>query len=67
MELRRLEMTKLPAVGLIIVILFSFSNLVASFQGYVNKILLEKLNVFIIVYLDDILIYTKDQGHVKAV
>ena len=51
------------------VMLFSLSNAPASFQGYVNKILAEKLDVFVIVYLDDILIYTKDagQGHVEAV
>ena len=48
---------------------FGLSNALASFQGYINKILAEKLNVFVIVYLDDILIYTKDEGqsHVKAV
>lgn len=47
---------------------FGLSNAPASFQGYVNKILAEKLDIFI-VYLDDILIYTKDPGqpHVEAV
>ena len=35
-------------------------NILATFQGYVNKILAEKLNSFIIVYLNDILIYTKN-------
>ena len=30
----------------------------ASFQRYINKIFAEKLDIFIIVYLDDILIYT---------
>ena len=51
------------------VISFGFSNAPASFQGYVNKILAEKLDVFVIVYLDNILIFTKDagQGHVEAV
>ena len=51
------------------VMLFGLSNAPASFQGCVNKILSEKLDVFVIVYLDDILIYTKDasHGHVKAV
>ena len=44
------------------VMLFGFFNAPASFQGYVNKILAEKLDVFIIVYLDNILIYTKDAG-----
>ena len=41
---------------------FGLSNTPATFQGYVNKILVEKLDIFVIVYLDDILIYTKDRG-----
>ena len=51
------------------VISFRLSNAPASFQGYINKILAEKLNIFVIVHLDDIFIYTEDQGqgHVKAV
>ena len=51
------------------VMLFGLLNAPASFQGYINKILAKKLDVFVIVYLDDILIYTEDegQGHVKAV
>ena len=39
---------------------FGLSNAAATFQGYVNRILPEKLNVFVIVYLDDILIYIED-------
>lgn len=48
---------------------FGLSNAPASFQGYVNKFLAEKLDIFFIVYLDDSLIYTKDPGqpHVEAV
>ena len=48
---------------------FGLSNAPASFQDYINKILAEKLDIFIIVYLDDIFIYTEDQaqGHVEAV
>ena len=48
---------------------FGLSNAPASFQGYVNKILSEKLNIFVIVYLDDIIIYTKDlgQAYVNAI
>ena len=41
---------------------FDFSNAPASFQRYANKILVEKLDVFIIVYFNDILIYIKDAG-----
>ena len=47
---------------------FSLTNAPASFQGYINKILAEKLNILIIVYLDDILIYTDDdKAYVAAV
>ena len=38
------------------------SNAPASFQGYINKILAKKLDVFVIVYPDNILIYTKDES-----
>ena len=48
---------------------FRLFNAPASFQGYINKILAEKFNIFVIVYPNDILIYTKDpgQGHVEVV
>ena len=39
---------------------FGLSNALASFQDYINKILAKKINIFIIVYLDNIFIYTKD-------
>lgn len=41
---------------------FDLSNTPASFGGYINKIIAEKLDIFIIVYLDNILIYVKDPG-----
>ena len=44
------------------VILFGLSNAPASFQVYINKFLSKKLDIFIIVYLNDIFIYTKDPG-----
>lgn len=48
---------------------FRLFNASASFQGYINKIFTGKLDIFIIVYLDDILVYTEDldQLHVKVV
>ena len=44
------------------------SNTPASFHCYINKILAKKFDIFVIVYLDDILIYIKDPGqdHVEA-
>ena len=47
---------------------FGLSNALATFQGYVNKILAEKLDIFVIVSLNDILIYIKvlKQPHIKA-
>ena len=51
------------------VIHFGLYNAWAIFQEYINKILAEKSDIFIIVYLDDILIYTEDPGqpYVKAI
>ena len=48
---------------------FGLTNAPGSFQGYLNKILAEKLDICVIVYLDDILIYTEDleKAHVEAV
>lgn len=48
---------------------FGISNAPPSFHGYINKIFAEKFNIFIMVYLDNILIYTKNLGqqHVDAI
>ena len=48
---------------------FGLTNAPASFQRYINKILAKKLDIFVIVYLDDILIYIDNDGnsHVTAV
>ncbi len=48
---------------------FGLTNVLATFQSYINKILAEKFNVFVILYLDDILIYTEseDNEYVEAV
>ena len=42
--------------------LFGLTNALANFQRYINKIFAEKLDIFVVVYLDDILIYTNDDG-----
>lgn len=41
---------------------FGFVNASATFQWYINKCLAEKLNIFVIIYLDDILIYINKKG-----
>ena len=48
---------------------FRLSYAPASFQGYINKILAEKFNILVIVYLNNFLIYIKDlgQAYVNAV
>lgn len=48
---------------------FRLFNTSTSFQGYINKIMAKKVNIFLIIYLNDILIYIKDpsQSHVAAV
>jgi hypothetical protein len=46
--------------------LFGLTNAPATFQAYINKALAGYLNKFCIVYLDDILIYSKDANkHIK--
>lgn len=49
--------------------LFGFTNIPATFQDYINKFLAEKLNIFIIIYLNIIPIYSKNKGkkYVKAI
>ncbi len=44
------------------VIPFGLTNMPAMFQGYINKILANKLNVFVIVYHNDIFIYNENEG-----
>ncbi len=48
---------------------FRLTNAPITFQDYINKILEEKLDMFVIVYLNDIFIYTKsrEKEHIKAV
>ena len=41
---------------------FRLSNAPVSFQSYINKILANTLNIFIIIFLDNIPIYIKNSG-----
>ncbi len=43
------------------VILFGLTNILAIFQDYINKILVEKPDIFVILYFDDIYIYIKSE------
>ncbi len=49
--------------------LFDLSNIPVSFQSYINKILAKKLDIFVVVYLDNILVYIEDveQQYVEIV
>lgn len=49
------------------IILFGLFNVLASFQEYIHKILIEKLDVFIIIYLDNILISTDKIDYIDIV
>ena len=44
-----------------LVLLFSLSNGLVTFQAYINQYLREFINVFMIIYLDNILIYSKEE------
>jgi hypothetical protein len=39
--------------------LFRLTNAPTTFQAYINNILRKYLDVFVVVYLDDILVYSK--------
>ena len=42
--------------------LYRLFNELASFQGCINKIMAKKLDIFIIVYIDNIFIHIEDQN-----
>ena len=44
---------------------FKLTNAPASFQAMINHVLREYLDNFVVIYLDDILIYLKDLGTYK--
>jgi len=51
--------------------LFGLTNAPAAFQCFMNDVFSDLLDVYIVVYLDDILIYSNDitqhRSHVKEV
>jgi hypothetical protein len=47
---------------------FNLTNAPASFQALINDIFREYLDIFVVIYLDDILIYsTNKKNHIKQV
>ena len=40
---------------------FKLCNILPSFQDYINKVLAKRFDIFIIVFLNNIFIYTKNQ------
>ena len=48
-----------------LVILFEFINASAIFQVYINNVLREHLDVFVIIYLNNILVYFKNKKNYK--
>ena len=51
------------------IMLFRLIHAPVIIKGNINKILIEKLNIFIIIYLDDIFIYAENKGedHIKVI
>ena len=49
--------------------LFGLTNILVSFERFINKIFAKKLNIFVIIYLDVIFIYINDDGddHIAAI
>jgi hypothetical protein len=47
---------------------FNLTNIPASFQALINDILRKYLDIFVVTYLNDILIYsTNEKDHIKQV
>ena len=47
------------------IILFKLINAFITFQTYINNVLREHLNVFVIIYFNDILVYSKNKKNYK--
>ena len=46
---------------------FALFNVPTSFQDYINKMLTKKLDVFVIIYLAYIMIYTNELDHINSI
>ena len=45
--------------------LFKLINTSATFQTYINNVLKKHLNMFVVIYLDNILVYLKNEKNYK--
>jgi hypothetical protein len=45
-----------------LIIFFGLANILVIFQAYINTIFIRLLNYFIIIYLDNILIYSRNKS-----
>ena len=45
---------------------FKLTNTPAMFQTYINNVLREHLDIFVMIYLDDILVYSKNKADHKV-
>ena len=49
-----------------LVMSFSMSYAPATFQRYINNVLREKLDIFVLAYIDDILVFSKTLEEYKT-
>ena len=49
-----------------LIMLFKLINTPTMFQTYINNVLREHLDVFVMIYLDDILVYSKNEADHKV-
>lgn len=49
------------------VIFYGLFNFLASFQDYINKTLIKKIDIFIIVYSNNILIYINKKDLIDSI
>lgn len=45
---------------------FGLSNVLVRFEGHINRIVDENLDIFVMVYWDDIVIYTKKLNQLQV-
>ena len=62
MNRKQLFISNMAISSIMMIRLFCISNAPATFQKYLNKILAKKLDIFNIIYLNNILIYIKNSG-----